>query len=161
MTAEELSDGTVIKEAIMDIYLGVNKELQALWVFNSWVIARTSDHEIQFFEKPLIKSGKEAAMTMDLNNITMTETFGTFEFAVDVNNNTRCFFYGVHSGSLYKYTYEVNLEMKSVLLKSEKIVGYASFNGKHYDSVTTLNYFIVSCADCGSGEVVIFDLSSL
>lgn len=98
---------------------------------------------------------------MDLNNITMVETFGTFEFAVDRNNDTRCYFYGVHSGSLYKYTFEVNLEMKSVLLKSEKVVSYAAFNGKHYDSVTTLNYFIVSCADCNSGEVVIFDLYSL
>lgn len=130
-------------------------------MFDSWVVARTKDHEILFFEKPLIKSGKEAPMTLDLNNITMTWTFGTFEFAIDINNDTRCFMYGVNSGSLYKYTFEVNLEMKSVLLREEQISAYGSFTGKHYDSVTTLNYFIVSCADCSSAEVVLFDLFTL
>jgi len=115
------------------------------------------NHEIIFYEKPLIKGYLESPMTMNLNEITVLEVFGTFEFGRDEVKSTHCYMYGVNTGSMYRYTFEVNLEAKTVDLREVLTEPYGEFDGKHYKSLVTKNYFIVSCSDCGLPQVALFD----
>lgn len=85
---------------------------------------------------------------MNYNNITVSQAFGTFEFGRDERNSTRCFLFGVTDSVMYRYTFEVDLETKSVLLAEAIEVPNPHFNGKHYKSIVTQNFFIVSCSDC-------------
>lgn len=71
---------------------------EALWVFNKWVVMRTTDQETYFYEKPTLQGNTEPHLTMDLNNNTMVQDFGTYEFARDEKNSSRCYMYGVKDG---------------------------------------------------------------
>ena len=96
-------------------------------------------------------------MSITSDNITIASNFNTVEFGSDEGNNTRCFMYGVSSGVMYRYTYEVNLDNKSVELTNALVIPNPHFDGIHYKSIVTINYFIVSCSDCAIPEVALFD----
>jgi len=93
-SAEE-QDGTVVKELMMRLQLSNVQVVQALWVFDSFVVVRLTNSQIQFFEKPLIQGGTESPMPVTYNSIVIPQGFGTFEFGRDETNSTRCYLFGV------------------------------------------------------------------
>ena len=126
-------------------------------MFDNWVVSRLVDHTLSFYEKPLIQGGTETPMTFLTNNIIMIQEMNTYEMGYNYKNDTQCFFYCVYDGILYKYTFDVYLETKTVELTQELKKPYEGFDGVYLSSVVTDNYFVVSCADCTVPQVSFFD----
>lgn len=158
MYAQAEDDGSISKVNLMKLYLLNGEVVQNLWVFDSFVVVKLTNGQIKFFEKPLLEAYTERDMSRKaINNITVYSDFDTVEFGRDETNSTRCFMYGVRDGAMYRYTYEVNLDNKSVVLTNALVVNNPYFDGIHYKSIVTLNYFIVSCSDCAQPQVALFD----
>lgn len=158
MYAQAEDDGSISKVNLMKLYLLTGEVVQNLWVFDSFVVVKLTNGQIKFFEKPLLEAYTEKDMSRSAaENITITSDFETVEFGRDETNSTRCFMYGVSNGAMHRYTYEVNLDNKSVELTNTLVVANQYFDGIHYKSIVTLNYYIVSCSDCSLPQVALFD----
>ena len=85
-----------------------------MWVFDDWVIFRTSLNNTSFFEKTLILgyTNPEPYTLKNESNVTMVTKFDTLEFGRDESNSSRCFLYGVAEAALYKYEYFVDSDNK-------------------------------------------------
>lgn len=89
----------------------------------------------------------------------MVQVYGTFEFGADEFDDMKCYMFGVSQGVMYKYTFVINLETRTVNLTDSLQVEYNAFDGKVYSSLVSINYYIVSCADCAIPQVSIFDFA--
>jgi hypothetical protein len=69
--------------------------IDALWVFDSFVVVRFTSNQISFYEKPLIRGYTESPMTINLNNVTIGLDYQTFEFGRNDDNATECYLFGV------------------------------------------------------------------
>ena len=65
--------------------------IDALWVFDSFVVVRFTSNQISFYEKPLIRGYTESPMTINLNNVTIGLDYQTFEFGRNDDNATECY----------------------------------------------------------------------
>ena len=91
----------VIREQIMSakqLWTGKNEVLEQLWVFNNWIVIRTTLSNIYFYEKSTLIGGRELEFLPITNGANITgavqKTFDTIEFGRDENNSSRCFLFG-------------------------------------------------------------------
>lgn len=113
-TAEENDDGTVSKFKLMALNLLPAQVIEALWVFDSFVVVRFSSKQISFFEKPLIRGYTESPMTINLNNVTIGLDYQTFEFGRNEDNSTECYLFGVAGTKLVRFTFQVMTDERYV-----------------------------------------------
>lgn len=92
-----------------------------MWVFDSISVVRLTNNKILFYEKPLIRGFTEPAMTLDYGqyavaNFSLFRTFETVEFGRNEMNDTQVFMFGVDSGIVYRYTFDLYLDAKQINL---------------------------------------------
>ena len=118
-SAEEMPDGSINKVKIMTLDLDEQQVVDGLWVFDAYVVVRTTNKRFLFFEKPLLAGETEQPMTQILNEFRTSEvSFISEEFGRNEQNQTQAFLYGVAEGMLYRYVFDIDLETQVVEISS-------------------------------------------
>ena len=140
----------------MTLALDSQQVVDGLWVFDAYVVVRTTNKRFLFFEKPLLAGEKEQPMTQIQNEFRTSEvSFISEEFGRNEQNQTQAFLYGVAEGKLYRYVFDIDLENRTVEISDRKIQPNVTFSltGSFIKSLVNQNYFIVSCGDCLDASV--------
>ena len=86
-SAEEMPDGSVNKVKIMTLNLDSQQVVDGLWVFDAYVVVRTTNKRFLFFEKPLLAGETELPMTQQQNEFRTSDvSFVTEEFGRNEQN---------------------------------------------------------------------------
>lgn len=86
----------MIKTKILSLALNSTMIIQAVWVFDNFVVARLTNGRILFFEKPLILGSTVSAFNQtSAPGLSNPVTFNTFEMGRDESDSSKVFFYGV------------------------------------------------------------------
>jgi hypothetical protein len=121
------------------------------------VVVRFTSNQISFFEKPLILGYTESPMTVLFNNVTIGLNYQTFEFGRNENNSTEVYLFGVASNILYRYTFALDNDERKVYLIDVKNQTIDEFAGSKYSSLVSIGHYIISCSDCISPGVYLFN----
>jgi len=140
----------------MGLSLASTQIVEAVWVFDAFVVVRFTSNQISFFEKPLIRGYTESPMAVDFNNVTIGLNYQTFEFGRNEENNTEVFLYGVANNQLYRYTFAVDTDKRTVYLTDVLESTAEQFGGSRFKSRVAIGYYVISCSDCVSPGVYLY-----
>lgn len=73
--AEELSNGTVSINKVMNLTLTSTQVVDGLWVFDFYTVVRLTSNKFLWFEKPLIKGDTELPLNQINTNFTTNVNF--------------------------------------------------------------------------------------
>jgi hypothetical protein len=109
----------------------------------------------------LIIGYPESPLTLVPTNITFQQNFKTIQFGTDETNPDRVFMYGVANQTVYKWTITVDRENKTWQVSGQISKPEQSYTGNFFDSLVNRNFFVVSCGDCPSPSVMLYDKTTL